>query len=149
MTKTSKTSIENSLENFATPFEIVASPAFSKQEKVAALQKLEQDARLLSIASDEGMAGGEPTNLQEVLDAREALELPPTEYAYEVVRRDLKTRQAAAPRDGTQVPIDHAIAALDALQHAPAASAWMGAENSALGSAAEIAAETELEKLDP
>ena len=145
MTDTSKSSIENSPKNFETPLEIVADPAHWKHEKVEALDRLEQDARLLANASNEGMAGGEPTNLQEVLNAKAALELSPTDHAYEVVLRDLKTRQAAAPQDGSRALIDHAIAALEALQHTTAASASTGANDSA----AEIAAETELEKLDP
>ena len=37
------------------------------------LQMLEQDARLLSTASDEGMTGGEETNLHDVLNAKEVL----------------------------------------------------------------------------
>ena len=145
MTETIKSNIEASPHNFETPLEIVADPALSKNEKVQALDLLEQDARLLASASNEGMGGGEPTNLQEVLNARESLELPPTDYAYEVVLHDLKTRQAAAPRDGSRALIDHAIEALQALQHPAAASASTGADNSV----AEIAAETELEKLDP
>jgi hypothetical protein len=60
--------------HFETPHEVIADPALSKQEKVEALAELEQDARLLATAAAEGMTGGEPSNLREVLDAKEALE---------------------------------------------------------------------------
>ena len=59
--------------NFDAPVEIVADPSLSKQEKAEALEDLEQDARQLAIASGEGMSGGEPTALAEVLHAKEAL----------------------------------------------------------------------------
>ncbi len=65
--------------NFATPDEVVVDPALSKQEKSEALDAMEQDARLLAMASAEGMSGGEPTNLHEVLDAKEALKEQPTD----------------------------------------------------------------------
>jgi hypothetical protein len=60
--------------NFDAPIEVVADPSLSKQEKAEALEDLEQDARQLAIASGEGMSGGEPTALAEVLHAKEALE---------------------------------------------------------------------------
>ena len=69
------------------------------------------------------MSGGEPTNLHEVLDAKEALALRPTTYAYEVVLRDLKTRQAEGPQERTQALIKHAIEALEALERADVAQA--------------------------
>ena len=67
--------------NFDAPIEIVADPSLSKQEKAEALEDLEQDARQLAIASGEGMSGGEPTALAEVLHAKEALELPSMDFA--------------------------------------------------------------------
>ena len=149
MTETIKSNIEASPHNFETPLEIVADPALSKNEKVQALDLLEQDARLLASASNEGMGGGEPTNLHEVLDAKATLELSPTDHAYQIVLDDLKLRQAAAPRDGSQAMIDQAMEALQALHHPGFASGSTGAGKSASGSTAEIAAETELEKLDP
>ena len=41
-----------------------------------ALETLEQDARLLTTAAQEGMTGGEENKLQDVLDAKKALEEP-------------------------------------------------------------------------
>jgi hypothetical protein len=69
--------------NFHAPIEVGADPSLSKQEKAEALEDLEQDARQLAIASGEGMSGGEPTALAEVLHAKEALEAPSTDFAYE------------------------------------------------------------------
>jgi hypothetical protein len=140
---------EASQDNVATPHEVVADPALSKPEKKEALDVLEQDARLLATASVEGMTGGEPTNLHEVLDAKKALELPPTVYAYDVVLRNLRTRQAAGPRERTQALIKRAIEALEALERADVAQASTAPGNPQPGSDEEIAKEAEIEKLDP
>jgi hypothetical protein len=137
--------------NFKTAHEVVADPALSKpeKEKEKALDALEQDGRLLATASAEGMTGGEPTNLHEVLDAKEALALRPTTYAYEVVLRDLRTRRAAGPQERTQALIKHAIEALEALERADVAQAPTAPGNPTPGSDEEIAKEAETEKLDP
>ena len=141
--------IERPRANFETALEVVADPALSMLEKEKALDALEQDARLLSTASAEGMTGGEPTNLREVLDAKEALELPTTTRAYEIVLGDLRTRQAAGPQERTQALIKHAIAALEALERADVAQASTAPGNPFPGSDEEIAKEAETEKLDP
>ena len=74
----SKETREDRLEkphaHFDRPQDIVADPALSKEEKAEALEKLEQDARQLTTAAQEGMTGGEENKLQEVLDAKKALE---------------------------------------------------------------------------
>jgi hypothetical protein len=62
--------------HFDDPQQVVADPALSKQEKVEALETLEQDARLLATATEEGMTGGEQSKLREVLSAKKALENP-------------------------------------------------------------------------
>ncbi len=66
--------------SFDAPIEVVADPSLSAQEKAEALEDLERDARQLDIASNEGMSGGEPTALAEVLHAKEALEPPSTDF---------------------------------------------------------------------
>jgi hypothetical protein len=100
--------------NFDAPIEVVADPSRSKQEKTEALEDLEQDARQLAIASSEGMSGGEPTALAEVLHAKEALEPPSTDFAYELVLKDLEARRLAG--DGDAGLIAQAAAALAALR---------------------------------
>jgi hypothetical protein len=149
MNKPSQDKLEKPSTNFKTAHEVVADPALSRPEKEEALDTLEQDAHLLATASAEGMTGGEPTNLHEVLDAKEALALQPTTYAYEVVLRDLKTRQAAGPQERTQALIKHAIEALEALERADVAQASTAPGNPTPGSDEEIAKEAETEKLDP
>jgi hypothetical protein len=62
--------------HFDDPQQIVADPALSKQDKLEALAMLEQDARLLATATEEGMTGGEQSNLRDVLKAKKALEGP-------------------------------------------------------------------------
>jgi hypothetical protein len=63
-------------QHFDDPQQVVADPALSKQDKVKALEALEQDARLLATATEEGMTGGETSKLREVLNAKKALEWP-------------------------------------------------------------------------
>jgi hypothetical protein len=62
--------------HFDDPQQIVADPALSKQDKLEALAMLEQDARLLATATEEGVTGGEQSNLRDVLKAKKALEGP-------------------------------------------------------------------------
>ena len=100
--------------NLDAPIEVVADPSLSKPEKAKALEDLEQDARQLAIASSEGMSGGEPTALAEVLHAKEALELPSTAFAYELVLKDLEARRLTG--DGDAGLIAQAAAALAALR---------------------------------
>ncbi len=97
------------------PHEVVGDPALSKVEKKEALDTLEQDARQLSVASAEGMTGGEPTGLHEVLAAKDSLELPPTAYAYEVVLKDLRSRLKTKVTGDARAAIERALAALDAV----------------------------------
>lgn len=52
---------------------VVQDPAIPAKKKEKILDTLEQDARLLDTASDEGMIGGEPSNLHQVLDAKKKL----------------------------------------------------------------------------
>lgn len=58
---------------FDGPHDVVADSRLSDDQKREALETLEQDARQLSEAAAEGMAGGERSNLDEVLDAKTAL----------------------------------------------------------------------------
>lgn len=85
--------VEQPATHFTGPHEVVVDPALSPDEKGKALETLEQDARQLAEASNEGMAGGEPTGLREVLRAKDALELTPLAQAYRVVLQDLHTRE--------------------------------------------------------
>ena len=149
MDETKQAKVDKPATNFETPSEVVADPALSKQEKGKALETLQQDALQLAVASSEGMGGGEPTNLQEVLDAKNTLETSPAGDAYGVVLRDLKTRQAASPSDGMRALIDHAIKAMEALERAKVASTSTTAGNVPADADSEIAMETEMEKLDP
>jgi hypothetical protein len=59
--------------HFTKPGDVVGDAALDAQHKAKALDNLEQDARQLAEASSEGMAGGEPARLQEVLEAKAAL----------------------------------------------------------------------------
>ncbi len=84
--------IEHPATMFNNPHEVVIDPALSKNQKIIALGVLEQDAQQLATAADEGMIGGEPDTLHEVLNAKDSLDLPPTDFAYNVVLKDLRRR---------------------------------------------------------
>lgn len=58
---------------FRTPEEVVSCVDLSKAEKTAVLKQWEIDARLLQVASEEGMSGGEPNHLTEVKKAQKSL----------------------------------------------------------------------------
>jgi hypothetical protein len=109
--------IEQPATHFTGPHEVVVDPALSPDEKGRALDTLEQDARQLAEASNEGMAGGEATGLREVLRAKDALELTPIAQAYRVVMQDLHARQCrdGASEDGC-ILFRRAVEALEAVR---------------------------------
>ena len=74
--ETPEEKVEKPHAHFDRPQDVVADPALSKEEKAEALETLEQDARQLTTAAQEGMTGGEENKLHEVLDAKKALEEP-------------------------------------------------------------------------
>jgi hypothetical protein len=55
------------------PHAVVVDPTLSTKKKIRILQTLEQDARLMDVATAEGMIGGKPSNLRQVLDAKHQL----------------------------------------------------------------------------
>jgi hypothetical protein len=120
--RTDEIKVEKPHLHFDAPHEVIADPTLTKDQKVDALSSLEQDARQLAIASAEGMSGGEDTALQEVLHAKDALELHPVAYAYEVVLKDLQLRQKGSKGEEMQGLVEQAIAALEAIKKAEKAS---------------------------
>ena len=121
----SRLKVERPHASFDHPTEVVIDPALSKREKVRILDTLEQDARQLSAASGEGMAGGESTGLHEVLAAKDALQLPPAELAAAVVVQSLGSRLANIEGTEEHITISHAI---DAIGAANAAISHMAKE---------------------
>jgi hypothetical protein len=102
--------------HFDEPHEVVADASLSKAQKVEALDTLEQDARQMVEASNEGMGGGEPDKLHDVLVAQDKLAVLPVADAYETVLRDLRARETRDPTIDTRVLIKQAIAALEGLK---------------------------------
>ena len=98
--------------HFEAPHEVLVDPELSKEQKVKALDSLEQDARQLATASAEGMSDGEATGLQEVLHAKSVLELPPISIAYEVVLQDLHLRLVDGANEEIKTTLQQTIAAL-------------------------------------
>jgi hypothetical protein len=148
--KTAKTEKPAAILN--EPREVLIDPALSKEQKVEALDALEQDAHQLSVASAEGMTGGEPTKLHDVLDAKNSLEVSPTGHAYGVVLSDLRSRLKADVTGDTRDMLEKALAALDAVVRLSAQKTAAGAPASGTDGgpmAAEINDEVAREKLDP
>ena len=56
--------------HFDTPADVVETDELSRKEKAKALDNWEADARRLSVATEEGMTGGEPSRVTEVADAK-------------------------------------------------------------------------------
>src|ERR1035437_8614044 len=110
--KTSQTKIKKPDPFFDQTREEVVDPALPKNQKIKALDALEQDARQLSVASAEGMTGGEPGKLHDFLDAKNSLERQPTAYAYDVVLNDLRARLKTDMTGDTRTVVEHALAAL-------------------------------------
>jgi len=110
-----KEKVEKPAIHFEEPNNVIADPDLSTRQKAAALDTLEQDARQLATASAEGMAGGEETKLNEVLRAKETLELPCVLTAYQVVAQDLRARALAETDDEMRSLIENAVATIEPL----------------------------------
>lgn len=75
-TEKSKDIVSNPSKEFTNPAEVVTTPDLSAKEKEAALEEWELDARLMQVASEEGMAAtdtAEPNKLRDVKKAQTAL----------------------------------------------------------------------------
>lgn len=99
---------------FDEPLDVVADAELSKAQKAKALDALEQDARQLSIAASEGMTGGEPTGLQDVLNAKDTLAMPPLDQAYDLMLHDLRARQKTDLPPAARAAVEKALTALEA-----------------------------------
>ena len=69
--------IENPESNFKKPQEIVHDDALTDGQKKKALSTWEVDAEALDRAQDEGMTGGKPSKLTDVLAAKKTLDKKP------------------------------------------------------------------------
>ena len=63
----------NPVENYGNPVDVVRDPTLSNAEKTKALDNWENDAHRLQTADDEGLAGGEPDRLIEVVEAKKSI----------------------------------------------------------------------------
>jgi len=70
---TPKQKVEDPVGNFGSPADVVKDDALTAKQKQDALAAWEQDAVRLSVATEEGMSGGEPSRLDEVMDAQAEL----------------------------------------------------------------------------
>ena len=64
--------VANPSKEFAHPSEVVTTPALSDKEKAAALEEWELDARLMQVATEEGMAGAEDAAPNKLVDVKKA-----------------------------------------------------------------------------
>src|SRR4051812_2450543 len=84
--------VEHPHAHFETPAQVVVDPVLSKDDKVRALEAMEQDAKQMALAASEGMDGGERAELDDVLAAKGALDLPPFDLAVTAVVQTLRGR---------------------------------------------------------
>ncbi len=68
-----KEALVNPSKEFSKPKDVVESRELSRDEKKKALEQWEIDARLMQVASEEGMTGGEPNGLGDVKKAQKDL----------------------------------------------------------------------------
>jgi hypothetical protein len=113
-----KAKVHRPHREFDHPAEVVADPALAKDEKLSALDALEQDAKQLAVASGEGMSGEEDTDLRDVLVARRMIDLPPSDAAFAVVLQTLETKLAGAEGSDLHGVIAHAIDAIHVARNA-------------------------------
>ena len=161
-----QTTLEKKIERphafFEEPHQVVTDPALSKAQKLKVLNSLEQDSRQLVAASDEGMTGGEPGKLHDVLEAKDTLALPPIAQAYDLVLKDLRTGLAGDAKGETRTLMELALTALVAVVESASAAVAVAHGDSdrakaqtarngvpVPGSPAEIEDEIAREKLDP
>ncbi len=65
--------VEDPTGNFGSPNDVVKDKTLTTEQKHDALMEWEQVAVRLSVATEEGMSGGEPSRLDEVKDAQNKL----------------------------------------------------------------------------
>ena len=73
----SETALKDPRRYFDAPGDVVAAAGLSRERKIEILKRWETDARLLMVASEESMSGGEPQQLQAVHEALRALGADP------------------------------------------------------------------------
>jgi hypothetical protein len=135
------------------PSHMIVDPALSKDQKARALAAMEQDARQLSTATAEGMGGGEPTRLHEVLVAKSTLDLPPDSIAFAVVMDSLRATLPEVIGTQAYTIIAHAIEAVEAacaeIQKMAHTRAIPAGEPTTPALDKELEEEFDKEKLDP
>jgi hypothetical protein len=67
----------NPSAEFDTPADVVKSTRLTRAEKEEMLKQWELDARLMQVATEENMGGGEPSMLDQVKKAQKALGVEP------------------------------------------------------------------------
>lgn len=86
--------VKNPVENFDTPMDVARDAQLSEEEKREALRRWEYDSRLLSVATEEGMGGGEPSRLDEVKEAQSIVPEPGAEKGDAAKPKKLKPGRA-------------------------------------------------------
>ena len=64
-----KAALSNPSKFFTAPREVVAHPALSRSVKIDILRQWETDARLMAVAEEENLTGGEASQLSAVVNA--------------------------------------------------------------------------------
>jgi hypothetical protein len=68
---------ESPIRHFDKPRQVVQDPNLTLKEKTKTLDSWEEDAQALQRAEDEGMGGGEPDKLIDVVEAKKAIGAKP------------------------------------------------------------------------
>ena len=73
MTEAALKAMENPTRQFANPAEVLRAPNLKPEEKLAVLKNWENEAHQLQTATEENMAGGEDSPLQDIREAIDEL----------------------------------------------------------------------------
>jgi hypothetical protein len=68
-----KEALASPASHFDSPSQITSTKSLTDEQKKKALDVWEEDARRLSVATEEGMSGGEPSRMDEVAEAKAEL----------------------------------------------------------------------------
>jgi hypothetical protein len=92
---------------FADPLQVATHPHLTRAQKLEILARWEWDARLIEAAQAEGMPdSGEPSRLEEVLAARQALEgSTPARPSLRLVKDGLHVEPARRPEPGFRLAV--------------------------------------------
>ena len=101
--------------HFDKPQKVVCDDTLSLDQKSEVLDTMEQDARQMALAEAEGMGGGEPNKLNDVMEAKTELSVVTAMESYTAVMEDLRAWRIEEKNHDVIAHINQAISAIERL----------------------------------